>query len=111
MLEPDPGAAGVNRQLRKALHKPGAWHVLPRVGAGKSSVIRLLAGVDDQFDGHLHKADGIHVTHLQQEPPLADGPTVDDNIRPALERIQAMLREFEEVPSRPVRASAADRFI
>ena len=32
-----------------------------------------------------------------QEPPLDDGPTVDDNIRPALKRIDDMLREYEQV--------------
>ena len=31
-----------------------------------------------------------------QEPPLDAGPTVDDNIRPALQRIQDMLREYEQ---------------
>ena len=35
-----------------------------------------------------------------QEPPLDDGPTVDDNIRPALKRIDDMLREYEQVSIR-----------
>lgn len=32
-----------------------------------------------------------------QEPELADGPTVDENIRPALASMQALLKEYEEV--------------
>ena len=37
------------------------------------------------------------VSHLEQEPPLTDGATVDDNIRPAMAHMQTMLQEFEEV--------------
>lgn len=35
--------------------------------------------------------------HVLQEPELADGPTVDENIRPALASMQALLKEYEEV--------------
>jgi len=66
-------------------------------GAGKSTLLRILAGVDDAFDGKLQVNDGIKVSYLEQEPPLADGPTVDDNIRPALARVEGLLKEFEAV--------------
>ncbi len=35
----------------------------------------------------------------RQEPQLCDGPTVDENIRPALAGMQALLKEYEEVRS------------
>ena len=59
--------------------------------------MRVLAGEDDQFEGHLQLSPGIRVSHLQQEPPLSDGLTVEENIRPALQRIQDMLEDFEQV--------------
>lgn len=62
--------------------------------------MRVLAGEDDQFDGNLQMAAGIRVSHLKQEPPLTDGATVDENIRPALQRVQNMLEEFEQVQPR-----------
>lgn len=34
-----------------------------------------------------------------QEPPLADGPTVDDNIQPGVQRIRDMVADFEKVGS------------
>ena len=40
--------------------------ILGANGAGKSSVLRILAGEDDQFDGHIDKSPGIRVTHLKQ---------------------------------------------
>lgn len=43
------------------------------------------------------------ITHLPsicvKEPELSDGPTVDENIRPALAGMQALLKEYEEVRS------------
>lgn len=71
--------------------------VLGANGAGKSTLMRMLAGKDDQFDGELRREPGITVAHLEQEPPLDDGPTVDDNIQPAVERVRSMVGEFEQV--------------
>ena len=66
-------------------------------GSGKSSLLRILAGKDKEFQGDLFKADGINVAYLEQEPRLDSGPTVDDNIRPALARMQAILDEYNQV--------------
>ena len=66
-------------------------------GSGKSSLLRILAGEDKEFRGELFKADGINVAYLEQEPCLDSGPTVDDNIRPALARMQAILDEYNQV--------------
>lgn len=66
-------------------------------GSGKSSLLRILAGQDKEFDGFLQLADGIRVGYLEQEPSLDSGPTVEENIRPALAIMQALLTEFEEV--------------
>ncbi len=70
-------------------------------GSGKSSLLRILAGQDKEFDGFLQLADGIRVGYLEQEPALDDGPTVDENVRPAVAHMQNLLTEFEEVPSPP----------
>jgi ATP-binding cassette ChvD family protein len=81
--------------------------VLGANGAGKSTLLKLLAGVDDAFDGRRVVADGLRISYLEQEPSLDAGPTVDDNIRPALAPVQALLDEFESV-SASMAAPGAD---
>ena len=66
-------------------------------GSGKSSLLRILAGVDTSFDGERFKNDGINIAYLEQEPRLDSGRTVDDNIRPALARMQSVLDEYNQV--------------
>ena len=45
-------------------------------GSGKSSLMRILAGRDTEFDGHVHFEPGYTVGLLEQEPQLAAGKTV-----------------------------------
>ena len=66
-------------------------------GSGKSTLMRILAGEDKDFNGEMFKAEGIHVAYLEQEPRLDSGATVDDNIRPAVARMQSVLNEYNQV--------------
>ena len=61
--------------------------------------MRILAGEDKDFNGEMFKADGINVAYLEQEPRLDSGATVDDNIRPAVARMQSVLDEYNQVRS------------
>src|SRR5690606_5568030 len=45
-------------------------------GSGKSSLMRILAGRDKEFDGHIHFEPGYSVGLLEQEPQLTAGKTV-----------------------------------
>jgi hypothetical protein len=62
--------------------------VLGANGAGKSSLMRILAGVDESFEGRVVRVPGIRVGYLEQEPELADGATVAENIEPAVKHIR-----------------------
>lgn len=66
-------------------------------GAGKSSLMRILAGQDQEYEGTMQLSPGIKVGYLQQEPVLDMNSTVLENIAPALAPTKAMLTEFEEV--------------
>ncbi len=77
---------------------PGAKiGVLGANGAGKSTILRIMAGVDDKFEGHAKPADGISVGYVPQEPVLDSELTVRENIRAGAVELCAMLKEFDEI--------------
>src|SRR5262245_54913817 len=80
---------------------PGAKiGVLGANGAGKSSLLRIMAGVDHDFLGEAFAADGLRVGHLPQEPELDAGKDVRGNIEEGVAETRALLDRFEEVSRR-----------
>ena len=64
---------------------PGAKiGVLGRNGAGKSSLLRIMAGVDREFDGEARLTDGYRVGFLSQEPQLDETTDVAGNVEQAV---------------------------
>ncbi len=77
---------------------PGAKiGVLGLNGAGKSSLLRVMAGEDDQFIGEAFPADGISVGFLHQEPQLDPAKTVLGNVEEAVADIKALLARYDAV--------------
>jgi energy-dependent translational throttle protein EttA len=60
---------------------PGAKiGVLGLNGSGKSSLLRIMAGVDDNYDGEVIRMPGIRVGYLEQEPKLDAGKSVRESV-------------------------------
>jgi ATP-binding cassette ChvD family protein len=77
---------------------PGAKiGVLGLNGAGKSSLLKIMAGVDTGFTGEAFAADGITVGYLAQEPALDPTKTVKGNVEEGVSEIKALLDRFDEV--------------
>jgi energy-dependent translational throttle protein EttA len=77
---------------------PGAKiGVLGLNGAGKSSLLRIMAGEDDKFIGEAFPAEGISVGFLHQEPQLDPSKTVLGNVEEAVGDIKALLARYDEV--------------
>ena len=80
---------------------PGAKiGVLGVNGAGKSTVLRIMAGLDTEFTGEAWAADGVRVGFLPQEPELDPAKDVYGNVLEGLGDVHALLRRFEEVNAR-----------
>ena len=77
---------------------PGAKiGVLGLNGAGKSSLLRIMAGDDTEFIGEAFAADGITVGFLQQEPRLDASKTVRGNVEEGVSEIKALLDRYDEL--------------
>ena len=77
---------------------PGAKiGVLGANGAGKSSLLRIMAGEDHQFLGEAFPADGISVGFLPQEPRLDASKNVLGNVEEGVAEIRALLTRYDDV--------------
>ena len=71
--------------------------VLGLNGAGKSSLLRIMAGEDHQFTGEAFPADGISVGFLHQEPKLDPKKSVLGNVEEGVAPIKALLTRYDAV--------------
>jgi ATP-binding cassette ChvD family protein len=88
--------------------------VLGMNGSGKSSLLRILAGVDKEFNGETHISPGLTVGYLEQEPVLEAGRTVLDIVREGAQEAVDLLAEFEEINNKfaePMDDEAMDKLI
>src|SRR5437868_9809484 len=66
-------------------------------GSGKSSLLRILAGVDKEFNGEAVLSPGYTVGYLEQEPLIDDSRTVREVVEEAVQETVNLLKEFEEI--------------
>src|SRR4249920_2310754 len=66
-------------------------------GSGKSSLLRIMAGVDKEFNGEAVLSAGYTVGFLQQEPLIDDARTVREVVEEAVQETVNLLKEFEEI--------------
>ena len=66
-----------------------------RNGCGKSSFLKILAGLDKPDSGHISKAQGLVIGYLSQDFTLREDATVFENIRDGAADVIAMLEKFE----------------
>jgi sulfate-transporting ATPase len=74
--------------------------VLGANGAGKSSLLRIMAGVDKDFLGEAFAADGLRIGYLPQEPRLDPKKDVRGNVEDGVAETRALLTRFEEVSNK-----------
>ncbi|MGB5290730.1 MAG: energy-dependent translational throttle protein EttA [Lysobacterales bacterium] len=77
---------------------PGAKiGVLGLNGAGKSTVLRIMAGVDKEFEGEARPQPDIRIGYLPQEPELDDALTVREIVEEGVSEIRDLLLKFDEI--------------
>jgi ATP-binding cassette ChvD family protein len=77
---------------------PGAKiGILGLNGSGKSTILRIMAGVDQDFAGQAFPADGLKIGYLPQEPQLDVTKNVLQNVEEGVKEIKDLLRKYEEL--------------
>ncbi|MCC5866034.1 MAG: energy-dependent translational throttle protein EttA [Wenzhouxiangella sp.] len=80
---------------------PGAKiGVLGLNGAGKSTVLRIMAGVDQEFDGEARAQPGIRIGYLPQEPELDETQTVREAVMDGVGEVKQLLDRFNAISDR-----------
>jgi ATP-binding cassette ChvD family protein len=69
-------------------------------GAGKSSLLKIMAGVDHDFLGEARLADGASVGYLPQEPLLEPAKDVRGNVEEGLGHVRELLDRFNEISAK-----------
>jgi len=71
--------------------------VLGLNGSGKTSLLRILAGIDQNFNGETVLSEGYTVGYLEQEPLVNEDKTVRQVVEEGVRETIAFLKEFEEI--------------
>jgi ATP-binding cassette ChvD family protein len=71
--------------------------VLGLNGSGKSSLLRIIAGTDKEFNGEVVFSKGYSVGYLEQEPKLDESKTVQQIVEEAVQETVDLLKEYEGI--------------
>ncbi len=74
--------------------------VLGLNGSGKSSLLRIIAGVDQNYTGEITRSKGYSVGLLEQEPQLDTNKTVKEIVEEGKKELVAMLHEYDAVSNK-----------
>ncbi|MDP2600964.1 MAG: energy-dependent translational throttle protein EttA [Deltaproteobacteria bacterium] len=71
--------------------------VLGLNGSGKSSLLKIIAGVDDGYSGDVHFSSDYSIGFLEQEPRLDPKKTVKECVSEGVQEVVDLLKEFETI--------------
>jgi ATP-binding cassette ChvD family protein len=74
--------------------------VLGLNGTGKSTLLRIMAGVEKNFDGEVHPTPGYSVGFLEQEPKLDESKTVLECVQEGVKETVDLMSEYDEINAR-----------
>jgi len=95
-----PPKREILRGIRLSFFHGAKIGVLGANGAGKSSLLRIMAGVDDDFLGEAWAAEGLRIGFLPQEPQLDPAKDVRGNVEDGVAETRELLTRFEEISAK-----------
>jgi sulfate-transporting ATPase len=92
-----PPSREILRDIYLSFYPGAKIGVLGANGAGKSSLLRIMAGADQDFQGEAWAHQGTRVSYLAQEPGLDEAKDVRGNVEDAVQPVRDLLRRFEAI--------------
>ncbi len=91
------GTKQVLKDIRLSYYYGAKIGVLGLNGSGKSSLLKILAGVDKDFMGETILAPGFTIGYCEQEPVLQNGKTVKEIVQEGVQEVVDLLAEYEQI--------------
>ena len=95
-----PPKRQVLREIYLGFYYGAKIGVLGLNGSGKSSLLRIIAGVDQNYTGEITRSKGYSVGLLEQEPQLDQDKTVKEIVEEGKKELVAMLHEYDAVSNK-----------
>jgi len=92
-----PAGKQILRDVTLGFYHGAKIGILGANGAGKSTVMRIIAGLDEAYTGDVTWSPNISVGYLSQEPELDESKTVREIVEEGTAEIVAVLKEYEEI--------------
>ena len=83
--------------LNFTIHSGDRIGILGVNGCGKSTLMKLIAGIDTQFEGERILRKGVRLGYVAQEPPLDEDKTVRENVLLGAKAITDLLDRYDEI--------------
>ena len=91
------GTKDVLRDISLSYYYGAKIGVLGLNGSGKSSLLRIMAGLDKEYRGEVHLSEGVSVGILEQEPQLTNGKTVKEIVAEGVSEVVDLLKRFDAI--------------
>ncbi len=92
-----PPSREILRSIWLSFYDGAKIGVLGSNGAGKSSLLRIMAGVDTDYQGEAWAREGTKIGYLPQVPELDETKNVRENVDVAVQETRNLLKKFEEI--------------
>src|SRR5437762_7883852 len=92
-----PPKRQILKNISLSFHPGAKIGLLGLNGSGKSTPLRIMAGIDKDFEGEAHAMPGIRIGYLPQEPQLEPGHSVREAVEEGLGEVFAAKKRLDEV--------------
>jgi energy-dependent translational throttle protein EttA len=92
-----PPKRQILKNISLSFHPGAKIGLLGLNGAGKSTILKIMAGVDKDYEGEAHSMPGIRIGYLPQEPQLEPGHTVREAVEEGLGEVFAAKKRLDQI--------------